>query len=138
MKFVKNVFNLGNDEIEIIDIIPATRCYACGAECNPNKWHPTLYQCDAGHTVEIPCADWFIIFTVRPKKEIKIQKIKPIGKTKVGRGSWTPESENDTNLRFNEQLLKFDYLHEIDWDEVYGIYLVDLINAVTSFDATHQ
>jgi hypothetical protein len=132
MKFVKNVIAWGNEELVIVDVVETKRCYACGAEARADQWHPTLYQCESGHVVEIPCIDWFIVFTVREKKEIKIKKHEAHGKTKVGRGSWTPESENDTNLKFNEQLLRFDYLHEVDQKELFGAYLTDFISAVSS------
>jgi hypothetical protein len=131
MKFVKNVFDWGNKkELVIVDIIHVKRCYACGGEITPDEWHPTLFRCEAGHTVEIPCDDWFIIFTIREKREIKIKKNMPSGKTSVGRGSWIPETETDSNLKFNEQLLKFDYLHEINEKELFGVYFTDLVNAV--------
>jgi hypothetical protein len=130
MKFVKNVINFGGKEMVIVDIIAVKRCYACGSEANPDEWHPTLFKCENGHTVEIPCDDWFIIYAIREKREIKIKKNIPPGKTSIGRGSWTPETESDTNLKFNEQLLKFDYIHEINDKELFGIYLTDLINAV--------
>jgi len=133
MKFVKNVISWDKtNEFVIVDIYDVQRCYICGAECHQDDWHPKLWHCENNHTVEIPCADWFIVFTVRPKHEIKITKNKPIGKTSVGRGSWTPETENDTNLRLNEQLLRFDYVHEIK--EMFGTYLSDLITCVASTD----
>jgi hypothetical protein len=114
----------------IVDILGVERCYACGGECKPDIFHPKIWHCENGHAVEIPCTDWLILFTIREKREIKIKKNTPSGKTSVGRGSWTPESESDTNLKFNEQLLRFDYLHELDGCEIYGIYLTDLIDAV--------
>jgi hypothetical protein len=132
MKFVKNVLSWKNEELIIVDVFETTRCYACGGETRPDQWHPTLHRCESGHIVEIPCTDWFIVFAVREKKEIKIKKHEAQGKTKVGRGSWTPESENDTNLKFNEQLLRFDHLHVIDNKELFGIYLTDFINVVAT------
>jgi hypothetical protein len=131
MKFVKNVMKIGDMEMLVIDIIPVKRCYACGSETTPDKWHPILHKCESGHVVEIPCDDWFIIFTVRKKREIKVKKNNPIGKTSVGRGSWTPETETDVNLKFNEQLLRFDYLHEINDKEIFGVYLTDLLSTVS-------
>jgi hypothetical protein len=130
MKFVKNVLKLGNEEMVIVDITTVKRCYACGGEATPDEWHPTLFRCEIGHVVEIPCDDWFIIFTVRQKREIKVKKNMPKGKTSVGRGSWTPESESDVSLKFNEQLLRFDYLHEINEKELFGIYLTDLLSVL--------
>jgi hypothetical protein len=137
MKFVKNVINWYENQNEnngkpkefvIVDVFEVTRCYACGGETKPDMFHPTLHKCDAGHVVEIPCTDWLIIFTIREKRKVKIKKNMPSGKTSVGRGSWMPESELDINLKFNEQLLKFDYLHEINDKELFGVYFTDLLN----------
>jgi hypothetical protein len=131
MKFVKNVIEWKNGtELVIVDIIDVVRCYACGSECQPDNFHPKLWHCEYGHTVEIPCTDWLIVFTIRKKHEIKVKKNTPSGKTSVGRGSWTPETETDVNLKFNEQLLRFDYIHELDNKEMFGIYLTDLITCV--------
>jgi hypothetical protein len=144
MKFVKNVFDwFENDDINdgdgttsepkefiIIDIFEVSRCYACGNETKPDMFHPTLHKCESGHVVEIPCTDWLIVFTFREKREIKIRKNKPAGKTSIGRGSWIPESETDTALKFNEQLLRFDYEHELNPNELFGVYFTDLVNAL--------